>query len=208
MSEYQYCEFRAIDRPLSASEGDQLRAITTHARITAISFVNTYDYRDLKADPLKLLERYFDSLLLCGQLGNTLARHAAFQETCQCGGVEPVPAQRRFGADTVDLADGSKRVATRREIEKLDQPSVWRHVGLVGRSENARPDREGASQRASANPPPINSASPPAMISSFAGIVLRVPSPTQARTLGRAYRNLGRARSTRSSGGSNPPSER
>jgi hypothetical protein len=60
MSEYQYHEFQAIDRPLSAAEREQLRAISSRARITATSFVNTYDYGDLKADPLKLLERYFD----------------------------------------------------------------------------------------------------------------------------------------------------
>jgi hypothetical protein len=60
MSEYQYYEFQAIDRALSAGDREQLRAISSRARITATSFVNSYDYGDLKADPLKLLERYFD----------------------------------------------------------------------------------------------------------------------------------------------------
>jgi hypothetical protein len=60
MSEYQYYEFQAIDRPLGAGEREQLRAISSRARITATSFVNSYDWGDLKADPLKLLERYFD----------------------------------------------------------------------------------------------------------------------------------------------------
>ena len=60
MSEYQYYEFQAIDRPLSAGEREQLRAVSSRARITGTSFVNTYDFGDLKADPLKLLERYFD----------------------------------------------------------------------------------------------------------------------------------------------------
>jgi hypothetical protein len=50
------------------------------------------------------------------------------------------------------------------------------------------------------------SASPFAMISSFAWVFLRIPSPTQARTLGRAHRNPVRARSTRSGGESKPPS--
>ena len=60
MSEYQYYEFQAIDRPLGAVEREQLRAISSRARITATSFVNSYDFGNLKADPLKLLERYFD----------------------------------------------------------------------------------------------------------------------------------------------------
>ncbi|MFB7630539.1 hypothetical protein ACFC0M_06265 [Streptomyces sp. NPDC056149] len=43
MSEYQYYEFQALDRPLSHAEQDQLRSISTRARITATSFTNTYN---------------------------------------------------------------------------------------------------------------------------------------------------------------------
>ena len=60
MSGYQYYGFLAIDRPIGAGEREQLRAISSRARITATSFVNSYDWGNLKADPLKLLERYFD----------------------------------------------------------------------------------------------------------------------------------------------------
>jgi hypothetical protein len=60
MSEYQYYEFLAIDRPIGAGEREQLRAISSRARITSTSFVNSYNWGNLKADPLKLLERYFD----------------------------------------------------------------------------------------------------------------------------------------------------
>jgi hypothetical protein len=60
MSEYQYYEFQAVDRPLSVATRQELRAISSRARITATSFVNTYNFGDLKVDPLKLLERYFD----------------------------------------------------------------------------------------------------------------------------------------------------
>ena len=69
MSEYQYYEFQAIDRPLEAAEREQLRAISSRARITATSFVNSYDWGDLKADPLKLLERYFDLFLYVANWG-------------------------------------------------------------------------------------------------------------------------------------------
>jgi hypothetical protein len=60
MSEYQYYEFQAVDRPLTADERAKLRAISSRASITATSFVNVYHYGDLKANPLDLLERYFD----------------------------------------------------------------------------------------------------------------------------------------------------
>lgn len=38
MSEYQYDEFRAIDRPLTKEEMGEIRAITTRARITPTQF--------------------------------------------------------------------------------------------------------------------------------------------------------------------------
>lgn len=60
MSEYQYYEFQAIDRPLGTAEQAALRAISTRARITSTGFINTYEWGDLKADPIALLARYFD----------------------------------------------------------------------------------------------------------------------------------------------------
>lgn len=61
MSEYQYYDFRAIDRALTKVEMVELRSISTRAVITSTSFTNHYEWGDLKADPLKLLERYFDA---------------------------------------------------------------------------------------------------------------------------------------------------
>ncbi len=40
MSEYQYYEFQAIDRPLTVKEMTELRSYSTRARITATSFIN------------------------------------------------------------------------------------------------------------------------------------------------------------------------
>lgn len=40
MSEYQYYELQAIDRPLTAMEMSDLRSYSTRARITQTSFVN------------------------------------------------------------------------------------------------------------------------------------------------------------------------
>ncbi|MDH6212877.1 hypothetical protein [Streptomyces pseudovenezuelae] len=63
MSEYQYYEFQALDRPLSREEQDQLRAVSTRARITATSFTNTYNWGDLSGNPRRMVERYFDAHL-------------------------------------------------------------------------------------------------------------------------------------------------
>ena len=61
MSEYQYYEFLAIDRLLSAQEMAELRALSTRSRITAVSFVNEYSWGSFKGDPDTLMERYFDA---------------------------------------------------------------------------------------------------------------------------------------------------
>ncbi len=69
MSEYQYYEFLAVDRPLDAAEQAALRPLSTRARITATSFVNHYEWGDLKADPQRLMERYFDLFLYLASWG-------------------------------------------------------------------------------------------------------------------------------------------
>lgn len=44
MSEYQYYEFVAVDRPLTSVQQQELRALSTRARITSSSFVNDYQW--------------------------------------------------------------------------------------------------------------------------------------------------------------------
>jgi hypothetical protein len=60
VSEYQSYEFLALDRRLTAQEMAELRRISTRAEITPTRFWNEYHWGDLKADPFKLLARYFD----------------------------------------------------------------------------------------------------------------------------------------------------
>ena len=42
MSEYQYYEFRAIERPLTPEQMRELRTLSSRAEITSSSFTNTY----------------------------------------------------------------------------------------------------------------------------------------------------------------------
>jgi hypothetical protein len=76
VSEYQWYEFVALDRPLTAEEMAELRAISTRAEITATRFWNEYHWGDLKADPAKLLARYFDLHLYFANWGT---RRLAFR---------------------------------------------------------------------------------------------------------------------------------
>jgi hypothetical protein len=69
MSEYQYYDYKAIDRALTKTEMAALRSISTRAVITSTSFTNHYEWGDLKADPLKLLEKYFDAFVYIANWG-------------------------------------------------------------------------------------------------------------------------------------------
>jgi hypothetical protein len=69
VSEYQYYEFTAVDRPLTTREQAELRSLSTQADITATSFVNTYEWGNFKGDPQKLMERYFDAHLYLANWG-------------------------------------------------------------------------------------------------------------------------------------------
>lgn len=63
MSEYQYYEFVAIDRPLTPEEQATLRRYSSRARITADSFSNEYHWGEFKGDADAWMERYFDAHL-------------------------------------------------------------------------------------------------------------------------------------------------
>ena len=76
MSEYQYYEFLALDKPLTGKQRAELRSISTRAEITATRFVNEYQWGDLKDDPRKMMERYFDAFLY---LANWGTRHLMFR---------------------------------------------------------------------------------------------------------------------------------
>lgn len=69
MSEYQYYDFRAMDRALTRAEMAELRSISTRAVITSTSFTNHYEWGDLKANPLRLLEKYFDAFVYLANWG-------------------------------------------------------------------------------------------------------------------------------------------
>ncbi|MFO0926226.1 MAG: hypothetical protein U0736_04185 [Gemmataceae bacterium] len=70
MSEYQYYEFMAIDRPLDPNAMADLRQISSRARITPTSLTNVYNYGDFRDDPDRLMDRYFDAHLYVANWGS------------------------------------------------------------------------------------------------------------------------------------------
>jgi hypothetical protein len=93
MSEYQYYEFQAIDRPLTEKEMRELRSYSTRARITPTSFVNDYSWGNFKGDEDAWMERYFDAFLYVANWGthvlklrlpSELLGLAEVREYCTC----------------------------------------------------------------------------------------------------------------------------
>jgi hypothetical protein len=70
MSEYQYYEFQALDRPLTEEQISRLRAYSSRARITPSSFVNEYTWGDFKGDERQWMEQYFDAFLYFANWGS------------------------------------------------------------------------------------------------------------------------------------------
>lgn len=127
MSEYQYYEFRAIDRPLNDRQMRELRAISTRAAISRTSFTNHYEYGDLKANPRDLLVKHFDASLY---FGNWLYLEVAFRYP---KGAVDVKALRRYAAGhTVDIRSTARDVIVAISLESdgesfdtADDGSSW-----------------------------------------------------------------------------------
>lgn len=61
MSEYQYYEFVAVDRPLTLQQQAELRRYSTRATITASCFSNEYHWGSFKGDTTAWMQQYFDA---------------------------------------------------------------------------------------------------------------------------------------------------
>ena len=86
MSEYQYYEFRALDRPLTPEQMSEIRALSSRAAITPLRFSNTYNYSDFRGDPRKLMESHYDAHVYVSNFGTVtlmlrLPRTALSDET-------------------------------------------------------------------------------------------------------------------------------
>jgi hypothetical protein len=69
MSEYQYYEFLAIDRPLTEKQIEAVRRFSTRAEITSTRFVNEYHFGSFRGNPLELLEKYYDVMVYYANWG-------------------------------------------------------------------------------------------------------------------------------------------
>ncbi len=90
MSEYQYVEFRAVDRPLTDAELEFAGRQSTRAEISRWSFQNEYHFGDFRGDANGLLRHGYDVYLHYANFG---VRTAAFRLPAQLPFPKPLWSQ-------------------------------------------------------------------------------------------------------------------
>jgi len=126
LSEYQYYEFQAVDRPLTPAQQRELRALSTRARITATSFVNHYEWGDFKGVPARLMEHVFDLHLYLANWGTRVFSlrlpcrliDTAVVEACL---IDDEFASMRVVGENIVIAIGCDEL----EFEDWDDGSGW-----------------------------------------------------------------------------------
>jgi hypothetical protein len=70
MSEYQYYEFQAIDRPLTDEEQQAVARLSSRVDPHPRQAVFVYNYGDFRGDPAKILTQYYDAMLYLTNWGS------------------------------------------------------------------------------------------------------------------------------------------
>jgi hypothetical protein len=94
MSEYQFYEFKSIDKPFSPEEKKVISGWSSRASATNTGAVFTYSYSDFPKDELKVVEKYFDAMFYIANWGtrrlifkipNELANSRKIKQYCAEG---------------------------------------------------------------------------------------------------------------------------
>jgi len=120
MSEYQYCEFLALDQPLTAEQRAELRTTWSRAKITATRFVSENEWDDLGGNPREMLERYFDAYLYLASWGT---REVMFR--LPRGVLDPETAGRYLGTETSSLIETGSHAILSLSIDPEETDNYW-----------------------------------------------------------------------------------
>ncbi len=89
MSEYQYYEFRTINRQLTAAQRAEVDKLSSHGHATATSFSVNYSYGDFKHKPEEVLTRYFDAFFYIANWGQVQLMFRYPKELIDTRALEP-----------------------------------------------------------------------------------------------------------------------
>ncbi len=130
MSEYQYYEFQAIDRPLTEDEQAEIAKLSSRVALTSTQAIFTYHFGDLPARAEKILERYFGALLYTTNWG-TRRLMFRFQVAHHAARSRSVPAP---GGGVPDATQGHLRTISnatlvpRPSADRRAIPRIRRHI--------------------------------------------------------------------------------
>ncbi len=89
MSEYQYYEFRTINRQLTAAERTAVNKLSSHGHTTATSFSVEYNWGDFKHDSDEVLAKYFDMFFYIANWGSLELKFCYPKELIDLRALEP-----------------------------------------------------------------------------------------------------------------------
>lgn len=69
MSEYQFYEFKSIDKPLSKEDKNQIGTWSSRTNPTNTGAIFTYSYGDFPKDEISVVEKYFDAMFYISNWG-------------------------------------------------------------------------------------------------------------------------------------------
>lgn len=124
MSEYQYYEFLALDRPLTDAEFGQVRALSTRAQVSRTRFVNEYQWGDFRGDPSALMDRYYDAHLYFANWGTRILMLRLPTELLDLG-----TAERYCDSDTASARRSGKNVVLEWRSDDEDGEVDWEDGG-------------------------------------------------------------------------------
>ena len=70
MSEYQYYEFQALDRPLTAQEQRAVSRLSSRVDPHPRRAIFVYNYSDFSGNPLEILAKYYDAMFYITNWGS------------------------------------------------------------------------------------------------------------------------------------------
>jgi len=105
VSEYQYYEFRAIDRPPTTKEMAELRSYSSRARITPTSFTNDYAWGSFKGNNDVWMEKYFDAFLYLANWGSHVLKLRLPSKL-----LNPETARQYFGGESASVHEVADKV--------------------------------------------------------------------------------------------------
>ena len=101
MSEYQYYEFQAIDRPLTDEEQRAVSRLSSRVDPHPRQAVFVYHYSDLPTDEKELLAKYYDAMFYIANWGTTQLMFRFPQELVDVRQIEPYCVEDSITCETI-----------------------------------------------------------------------------------------------------------